>query len=574
MIISSGAEFTKLYSPSPYHRLQADAFLNGHLYLADSIYKTRHDLAWHAGYVHQVWGLGVGMWLVPFEAIWRLFGQKWFPDRMALCVAFALIAFYAASTADRLRILYRNRRFGMGVAALIAFCPSIWALIRGPGLVYEETSLYACLVSLGILVALIRVACFGKRCDYLICAALSAMSPLVRPTHGIYGLLGIVVCSAILLVRRRMFATVVFGGVVFVAGLVLLAVTNWVRFGSIMEFGHRLTTTPGLIVFMTRIDNPMHDASAGDAAKELIGELFFLYHPRNNPKITTSPWEASYARWRDPCVTTFDLSWAIICAAGIVGSTSWIAMKKGKSAVLQEFFSRPGTTLVFGVLVWAGISTVVLFRFYLYFPNLSARYLLDFAPAFTGFGILVWIFLSYFLHDAALGLLAAWLACEIASTESSVLPVPPQTRNEILTMLPAANGRKISDCMGSYASDNCPKETQIAYNGYGWDCKSEEAGSVVILAVDRPQFVELLVSNRLDQITHPKRSDFYRAMIDAQFLNLRSVTQEGELLRVRFDVPESIQHHAGDELLFLCFSKGFDDEDRDSNRMLRSVRWR
>jgi hypothetical protein len=63
-------------------------------------------------------------------------------------------------------------------------------------------------------------------------------------------------------------------------------------------------------------------------------------------------------------------------------------------------------------------------------------------------------------------------------------------------------------------------------------------------------------------------------MIAGQFLPLRETKPEGDRVRVRFDVPERILRRAGDELLFLSFSQGFDQEDRTSKRMLYLVRWR
>src|SRR5215470_7189681 len=63
MLAAGGATWTRLYGPSPYHRLQADALLHGHLQIGDSIYNLDRSLAWYDGKIQQVWGLGVGLWL-------------------------------------------------------------------------------------------------------------------------------------------------------------------------------------------------------------------------------------------------------------------------------------------------------------------------------------------------------------------------------------------------------------------------------------------------------------------------------------------------------------------------------
>jgi hypothetical protein len=119
-----------------------------------------------------------------------------------------------------------------------------------------------------------------------------------------------------------------------------------------------------------------------------------------------------------------------------------------------------------------------------------------------------------------------------------------------------------------------PKATGIFGNGWGWNESDGIASSIVTLAVRRPEFVELLVGPRQPGLGHPPREDVYRAVIDARPLPLREVRPEGDLLRVRFDVPEPIRRRGGDELLFLSFTQGFDEADAKSRRELRSVRWR
>jgi hypothetical protein len=43
---------------------------------------------------------------------------------------------------------------------------------------------------------------------------------------------------------------------------------------------------------------------------------------------------------------------------------------------------------------------------------------------------------------------------------------------------------------------------------------------------------------------------------------------------IRFDVPDAIRRRAGDELVFFCFVKSFEVDDRESRRKLLSIRWR
>ena len=67
----------------------------------------------------------------------------------------------------------------------------------------------------------------------------------------------------------------------------------------------------------------------------------------------------------------------------------------------------------------------------------------------------------------------------------------------------------------------------------------------------------------------------YRAQIDGVWLPLRGVQNEPEdRVRVVFDIPQSIKSRRQDEVVFLCFSAGYDAEDQESERILQSVRWR
>jgi hypothetical protein len=575
MLVIGGADFSRLYAPSPYHRLQADALLRGQLHLADSLDQIAHDLAWHDGQVNQIWGLGVGLWLLPFEALWRLLGQKWFPDRIALGIAFALLAWYSGTAAWRLAERAKSPTLGIALVWLVTLCPALWTLNQGGRLIYEETTLYACLVSLGLLVAVVRVACFGERRDFYICAGLASLSALVRPTHGIYGLLAVLICTALVLAQSGRWRTVLIGHGIFGAGLLALALTNWSRFGSPSEFGHRLSVTPGIIVFMTRIDNPMKEASVWQASKELGGLLFWLRNvqPRG-PGETLVAWQAPYERWRDPYMTTFSPAWAVIIVAALIGAARWVGRTRRTGSDWRHFLTRPGPALVLGLLAWGGLSAVALAGFYLRFPNMSSRYLLDFAPAFTGLAVVFWLAMLRRMRWLGLFALAGWLGYEILSAQVRPAPVPVLTRKQISTELPSAEGRRIVEFGGAYSITNHPSQTGIPYNGYGWDSETGLAGNIVIVAVDRPEFIEVLVGPRSDSAELPARPDEFRAMIGAEFLQFREVHQSEGPIRVRFEVPDKIKSRAGNQLLFLCFTKGFDSEDRESQRPLRSVQWR
>lgn len=574
MMWFGGADFTHLYAPSPYHRLQADALLRGELSIGSSMGQIGHDLAWHSGQVNQIWGLGIGIWLAPFEFVWRLFGQQWFPDRIALGFAFALLGGYSWSLGRWFAEAARRKALGIGCVWLILLCPAVWAMNEGGRPVYEETSLYALLVSLGILIATARVACLGLRRDFFVCAVLAALSALVRPTHGIYGLSGMLVCSFLLLKRSSFCRSVLLGNALFVAGLACLLATNWLRFGSPMEFGHRLTITGESVVYMTRIGNPMREATAFQAGKELVSWLFLNHRLRaRGDEEHRVPWQAPQARWRDPYMITFDPGWAIVVLAGFAGTLLWLLRKYQAGWRLDRAARTPGMAVIAGIFAWSSISMAGLLAFYLRFPNMSARYLMDFAPAFTGFALLLWFWISNRWPLCGLLGLSAWLGFGIMTVQLRPQSPPVLKRSEIPLELPRSTMNPFAGIHGSYDLTNHPSNTAILGNGAGWNSGTGEVKALVALAIDQPRFIEVTVGPGIYK-AGGSRQDVYRAVLDGKFIPLEKMERHGEALHLRFEVPQAIRRRAGDELLFLCFTKGYDKADRESRRVLYSVRWR
>src|SRR4029079_15574802 len=81
------------YAPNPGYRAQVDALLDGRLALTTTPDGLIHDLVWTPRGVHQVWGLGVPLWQLPFEALGRILGVSPFPDRIALAAWLAVMLF-------------------------------------------------------------------------------------------------------------------------------------------------------------------------------------------------------------------------------------------------------------------------------------------------------------------------------------------------------------------------------------------------------------------------------------------------------------------------------------------------
>jgi hypothetical protein len=127
---------------------------------------------------------------------------------------------------------------------------------------------------------------------------------------------------------------------------------------------------------------------------------------------------------------------------------------------------------------------------------------------------------------------------------------------------------------GSYGAGHNPRISGVSWNGLGWDAGGGLASDIIVLVVDRPDFIELHVSPRRRVGGRPPSSDAYQAMIGGNELALQRVVAEQDEIVVRFQVSERVRAAAENQVLFLCFSRGYKADDRESERFLYSVRWK
>ncbi|MBQ7590663.1 MAG: hypothetical protein IJU47_08290, partial [Verrucomicrobia bacterium] len=293
-------------------RMQAEALMQGHFAISAHIQDIRFDTAWYGGSgVQQVWGLGMALWILPFEGVARLLGCASCPDIIPLISLLFCLSLYTAHTT---RMLIQ-RGFGLPSTGLfsimVLLCPTLVNLLNGKKLVYEVTCLYAMIFALLLLLAVIRYLTGQRRFDFLLGCALAGFIALVRPTFGVYGVAaGILLSGTALLSWRKSGGTykqllfILSGSAVTLAGFLFLAWSNWVRFGAPFEFGHNLNFSAGSIVYLTRFGHPCGEASLWELGRELFCWVFI-------------PWaikagQADIPRWRDIYQTTFDPTYLVI----------------------------------------------------------------------------------------------------------------------------------------------------------------------------------------------------------------------------------------------------------------------
>ncbi len=331
---------------------------------------------------------------------------------------------------------------------------------------------------------------------------------------------------------------------------------------------------------MTRFGNPCEHAGFIDLCRELF---FWIFIPYDIPIA-----QAPIPRWRDIYQNTFDLSYLLIFAGIIV-----ILIKRAK--FWFSFTSRSQSNdegiirqseLVNSLLFYFFVSAIPLFVFYLHFATLSTRYILDFAPAFLGGVLIIWSSLLYKQRNFFQILLYIWIIFELVwGTYLCPLCQKDAERTEWQKspifqryFLPKDHNY-FSPFHGGYDKDNYPVKTGITGNGLGWSKDTGEANSILLIMVDKPQYLELLIGPE-----ETDREPVYRAKINNIELPLESVlpaptgtnTLNGTnaAFLVRFSIPEPILRQDNDQLVSLCFTPSFHEKDLECARTLYQARWR
>ena len=187
------------YSPhAPAYRAQTEALLRGDLAVSRELADLEWDHTWSEQGVHQVWGLGVPLWRLPFEAVARGFGFDAFPDRIAFGLFALLVSFVVLKTWMGMPDRSPERRagedtdwplitrFGAGFILLLLFPPFL-TLVQAQRSHLEEAVAYEYLygvLQLTVLVAFVRRPTVGR---LLVVCTLAGLGGLVRPTLVFYG---------------------------------------------------------------------------------------------------------------------------------------------------------------------------------------------------------------------------------------------------------------------------------------------------------------------------------------------------------------------------------------------------
>jgi hypothetical protein len=563
------------YSPFRPYRLQTESFLRGSVALSPSPTGMEHDLAWGKGGVQQVWGLGVPVWRLPFEAAARASGQPAFPDRFALAAAITVVAYVviraltalpSANAAVWMSGIAESPARAVAALVLLLF-PPIITLSRGPFNVYEEAVAYSYYYAIAMFALSLTFAQSPTLGRYVILSFLSGATGFIRPTILSYGIASTAWSFAAARAAGWKFRRAALGPAIFAIGVTALLASNIHRFGAPLEFGHKLTMSAGHLMYLTRFEGPFSDEPLQSAAAELLGSLFFVKDLNGfrvfDPGVVA--FQSPTLRWRHFYQTTFDVT-TLMAALGL-----W-----GLAACSLRRPASKSATEIRGVAVWAAISSCLLALFYLRFSCMSSRYIVDFAPAFAAAIAGLLLASSHrrggpIANAFLLGLVGVWWTYEVTAADQAFPPTPVMTQAEALHLtLPLALTEPAFP--RSYqASEIQIDHLKIQGNCRGWQGPDGAAETLVALFVRDPSIFELEIEP-LEPHEHDAAFHEIRPRLGNIELSLQSIEPITSGKRLTYSLPDNPAIRTG--VQFVCIALAPPEKVvKKSAFKLKSVRW-
>ncbi|RME92761.1 MAG: hypothetical protein D6766_09495, partial [Verrucomicrobia bacterium] len=604
-------EWGRWYSSSTPYREQVEALLGGTLRLSGDPADLAFDLVWANEGVHQVWGLGVPLWRLPFEAAARLLGGHAFPDMVAFALALALAAgLLLSALGEILRRPIKPRDdasephgnrpgpgtawgWAMGVAVLLLFFPPFLTLVRSRFRVLEEAVAYEYVFGMALVAGLIRLAAqpTGKRFALLCLAA--GFGGLIRPTLVLHGF-GLLFSGAMLWwlygrkpePGRARLGVLAAGLALFCVGNGVLYVTNLARFGSGFEFGHKLNVQHLYgSMYATRFDHPYAEEPLGSALRELGGWLFAArtYEARDFYRTGLFPGQSETVRWREVYLRTFDPGYGLWVAAGWVAALGVLTrrVRRRPPSLAPETGSVWGR-LVLGLGLYSLAASVLLGGFYLRNCVMSSRYVLDFMPCFAAGMAAAWTaWAAWWKSRRGGGLvlllslagLAVWQWWQIGLGVSVYAPPRVWRWAEVAEAMNRKPEPVKLPQSGRYDSAEAAWGTRIPFNGTGWFDADGTVAPCVVLFVKAPEFLELELAPGAGARVE-EGPVAWRAKVGLEFLERQRMERTKHGWRLVFAGPRRKQYQRGLEPVFLAtVPKEQLAEPRSPWRLLR-VRWR
>ena len=590
------------FSPYLAYRFQTDALLQGQLKLSDNVLHLDHDLTWSMQGVHQVWGLGIPLWRLPFEILAFIFGFDAFPDR----ISFGLFLFFTAFLIVKLFVLkiflkFENTHIIYFALTLSLLFPPFISLMKTRGGIWEEAIAYQYLYSLLLLVILFRIYERPAVIKYIVLCAVSGIGGLIRPTALFYGFSSVIIASFFLfkgsnrqlLSQKKIIICFIIGIFTYLIGLALLLATNYIRFGSSTEFGHSLNlqSLTGSM-YSTKFDCPYQSESFINSAIELFGLLFLAnerYNGDNWYQNNIFDGQSTTSRFREIYFRTYDLSYFLLLIVNI-SIFLYLKFKSPKPKLakcLQDkcYFNEVQRYQI--VTIWSTLSAIPLLYFYMNTPVISSRYMLDFAPAFAVMAISAWLLLINLSQNLVVKTIAfisffIWFGTQFLLIESNYGP-PSGMRYKSMYYLKRSFQHKsqINSIDQLKNIDAKVGNNNIPFNLTGWNLGVNNVNdtssilgsvsSIVIVFMKDIEFIELKIAplNNLDitpSINH------IRIKVGLEQLALHNYVETPDGYTVLFKKPTNQKWCEGIQVVFISFVSNIYYSENHAPWILESIK--
>jgi len=429
------------------------------------------------------WGFGVPLLQMPFHWLVQIFptlsASEYFPDRaiffffLTLCSGFVFFAFY--------RFLRYRWKEAMpiavlllgGLATLSLLAVSLFSLISGRFIVYEETIAYFTLCELGCLACYLLYA----RSEWMGWAALSGWFAALGLSMRVTGLFYLLAWGAYFYLwgrDRRSLRNYVFGATPVI---VFWMLTNVVKTGSPFSLGFQNSSPPFAQLFdALRFGTACSRSWQGTwaTARELAMALLFR-QPEPSPKLA----HCFFLLEPDESTSFPYLGWMPLLV--LIVATTWLFIRR--QTRWEVLIPWMGVLALFAAYTYAGIGFV-------------ARYTADFRPFILLGAAQPLLFLDRWGRWEKVGVVAALCAiapaCIAFQIHSTVIPNHRQIRASERPDQYLATRDKLRFLQGTFVPKVLSTELTcngsrypIYGNGLGWD-GSCSVGSITNLFLGLP----------------------------------------------------------------------------------------
>ena len=372
------------YSSNPSYRYQTEAFFNGQLTVTQNPAELRHDWLWNNSGAQQPWGLGVPLLRTPFELLAKAFGYNSFPDRFVLVFYYflAVMMFFILLTMNNENRL--NKFVKAGITAFFFLSPVLLSMLMSRFDVYEEAIFYLAISNILIIGLLYRLSNNYTTKLFLITCFLAGFIVLIRPTGVFYSMVSFLLLAFIGLRNKLKVKQLSVGFIFYILAPLFLALTNYLRFGSPINFGSfdALSAMTSL-TYAGKFGADFINTPFSGAALELLGTAF----SQNNPGVVEHAfpyynanlysWQLQNFRMREYYSPGFPIFSIILLLI------AWISPIVDRIRSTKKNNKLKAVPIIELLTAWSFLSTVLLFLFYLWTYAISSRYIVDFVPAIT-----------------------------------------------------------------------------------------------------------------------------------------------------------------------------------------------